>query len=262
MIEDHSAVLFVYAGVYATVTPPGYTANNRNTSCRSSLLHTTYHREKIHMNVTILGSGNMARGIATRLLAGGNTVTLLNRTVAKAITLAQELAPLAKKGAAVKSGALGSPISDPVVINTIWYPVARDVVASYGKQLDGKILVDITNPLNQTFDDLATPPGTSAAEELAQVAPQGAKVLKAFNTTFAGLLAQGHVADQPLDVFIAGDDEQAKATLAKLVEDGGQRAFDVGPLKRARQLEGLALLNITLQSKLDKPWMSAVKIVS
>ncbi len=214
------------------------------------------------MDVTILGSGNMARAIATRLLAGGNTVTLLDREPDKAAALAQELSSAAARGAAVKSAALGSPISDPVVVNAIWYPVALDVIASYGQQLDGKILVDITNPLNKTFDDLATPPGTSAAEELARVAPAGAKVLKAFNTTFAGLLAQGHVADQPLDVFIAGDDAQAKATLSRLIEDSGQRAFDVGPLKRARQLEGMALISITLQAKLDKPWMSAVKIVS
>ena len=122
--------------------------------------------------------------------------------------------------------------------------------------------MDITNPLNQAFDDLATPPGSSAAEELAKVALKDVKVIKAFNTTFAGLLAQGHVADQPLDVFIAGDDAQAKATVAKLIEEGGQRALDVGPVRRARQLEGLGLLSITLQSKVDKPWMSAVKILA
>lgn len=214
------------------------------------------------MNVTIFGSGNMARAIATRLLAGGNSITLLDRAPDKAAALAQELTSAAPKGAAVKSAALGSPLSDSVVVNAIGYPAALDVIASYGQQLDGKILVDITNPMNQTFDDLSTPPGTSAAEELAKVAPKGSKVLKAFNTTFAGLLAQGHVADQPLDVFIAGDDAQAKATLARLVEAGGQRALDVGPLKRARQLEGMALISITLQAKLDKPWMSAVKIVS
>ncbi len=214
------------------------------------------------MNVTILGSGNMARAIAARLLAGGNNVTLLSRTPDKAASHLQKLAPLAAKGATVKVAAQGSPISDPVVINSIWYPAALDVIASYGKQLDGRILVDITNPLNQTYDDLATPPGTSAAEELAKVAPAGAKVVKAFNTTFAGLLAQGNVTGQPLDVFVAGDDEQAKATVARLIEDGGQRALDAGPLKRARQLEGLGLLSIALQSKLDKPWMSAVKIVS
>ena len=214
------------------------------------------------MNITILGSGNMARAIAARLLAGGNNVTLLSRTPDKAATHIKELAPLAAKGATVKVAAQGSPIADPVVINSIGYPAALDVITSYGAQLGGKILVDISNPLNQSFDDLSTPPGTSAAEELAKVAPKGAKVVKAFNTTFAGLLAQGNIVDQPLDVFIAGDDEQAKATIAKLVEDGGQRALDVGPLKRARQLEGMALISIVLQSKLEKPWMSAVKIVS
>ncbi len=212
------------------------------------------------MDVTILGSGNMARAIGALLLAGGNNITLLDRAPDKASALAQELASAAN--ATVKSAALGSRISDPVLVNAIRYPAAFDVIASYGQQLGGKILVDITNPLNQTFDDLATPPGTSAAEELARVAPAGAKVVKAFNTTFAGLLAQGNVAGQPLDVFIAGDDEQAKATVAKLIEGSGQRVLDVGPLKRARQLEGLALLSIVLQSKLEKPWMSAVKIVS
>ena len=214
------------------------------------------------MNITILGSGNMARAIAARLLAGGNSVTLLSRTPDMAASHIKELAPLAAKGATVKVAAQGTPISDPVVVNSIGYPAALDVIRSYGTQLDGKIVVDITNPLNQNFDDLATPPGTSAAEELAKVAPKGAKVVKAFNTTFAGLLAQGNIVDQPLDVFIAGDDGQAKATIAKLVEDGGQRALDVGPLKRARQLEGMALISIVLQSKLEKPWMSAVKIVS
>ncbi len=212
------------------------------------------------MDVTILGSGNMARAIAALLLAGGNNITLLGRAPDKAAALAQELASAAN--ATVKSAALGSRITDPVLVNALRYPAAFDVIASYGQQIDGKILVDITNPLNQTFDDLATPPGTSAAEELARVAPAGAKVVKAFNTTFAGLLAQGNVAGQPLDVFIAGDDEQAKVTVAKLIEGSGQRVLDVGPLKRARQLEGLALLSIVLQSKLEKPWMSAVKIVS
>jgi predicted dinucleotide-binding enzyme len=213
------------------------------------------------MNVTISGSGNMARAIAARVLAGGNNITLLGRTPDKVAVLAQELTSTAKNGTTVKSAALGSPLADSVVINTIWYPAVLDVVRSYGAQLNGKILVDITNPLNQTFDDLATPPGTSAAEEIARIAT-GSKVVKAFNTTFAGLLAQGNVAGQPLDVLVAGDDEQAKATVAKLITDGGQRALDVGPLKRARQLEGLALLSIVLQSKLDKPWMSAIKILS
>jgi predicted dinucleotide-binding enzyme len=212
------------------------------------------------MNITILGSGKMARAIATRMLAGGNSVTFLSRTPDQIASLVTELAPSAKKGATIKVAELGGPIADPVVINTIWFNAAQQVVKAHSAQLKGKILVDITNPLNQSFDDLATPPGSSAAEEIAKVAPQDTKVVKAFNTTFAGLLTQGHVAGEPLDVFIAGDDAEAKATVAKLIEEGGQHAFDVGPLRFARQLEALGLLNITLQSKLEKPWMSAVKI--
>lgn len=214
------------------------------------------------MNVTIIGTGNMARAIAKRMLAGGNNVTLLSRTPDKAATLIKELSLSAKKGATIKAAALGTPISDPVVFSTVWYAVSLDILKMYGDQLSGKVLVDTSNPLNQTYDDLATPAGSSAAEEIAKAAAKGVKVLKAFNTNFAGLISQGHVAGQPLDVFIAGDDADAKATLAKLIGEGGQHAIDAGPLKRARQLEGMGLLSITLQSKHDKPWMNSVKLMA
>src|SRR5512135_3794216 len=206
------------------------------------------------MNITILGAGKMARAIAIRMLAGGNSVTILSRKPNQSI--AQELSPAAKKGAAIKVAPLGGTIADPVVINSIGFHAAQDVIKAHNAQLKGKILVDITNPLNATYDDLSTPPGSSAAEEIAKVAPKDTKVVKAFNTTFAGLLAQGHVGGEPLDVFIAGDDAEAKAAVARLVEEGGQRPIDAGPLRRARQLEGLGLLNITLQSSVDKPWMT------
>jgi hypothetical protein len=110
-------------------------------------------------------------------------------------------------------------------------------------------VVDISNPLNQTFDALATAPGTSAAEEVA-TATAGATVVKAFNTTFSGTPVEGQVAGQPLDVLIAGDDEEAKKTVTQLVRDGGLRAIDVGPLERARELEGLGFLGIALQQPL------------
>jgi predicted dinucleotide-binding enzyme len=122
--------------------------------------------------------------------------------------------------------------------------------------------VDITNPLNESFDDVATAPGTSNAEQTARHAPAGARVLKAFNTTFAGTLEAGQVAGQPLDILIAGDDADAKAQLARLVETSGLRAIDVGPLRRARQLEGIGLLHITLQETLGTNWMSTVKFLS
>ncbi len=85
--------------------------------------------------------------------------------------------------------------------------------------------------------------------------------MKAFNTTFAGTLADGNVAGQPLDVFLAGDDDGAKATVRRLVEDGGMRAVDVGPLARARELEALGYLHMAVQPALGTAFGSAVTIV-
>lgn len=212
------------------------------------------------MKVTILGSGNMARAIAARMLAGGNSVTLVDRDPASTVEIAKELSAQARHGATVQVAQLGSALTDPIVVSALYYPVAREVVASYKDQLAGKVLVDISNPVNATYDDLATPPGTSAAEELARLAP-GARVVKAFNTTFAGLLAQGHVGGAPLDVFVASDDADAKAAVSQIITEGGQRAVDAGPLRRARQIEGLGLLAITLQASMAKPWMTGVKLV-
>ncbi len=213
------------------------------------------------MDFTIIGAGNMGRGIATRLLSGGNSVVILDRDDAEAKKLAGELRSAVKGNGSVSAAAMGSPIQSEAVVLAIYYPSAPAILSQYGKQLDGKILIDITNPLNATYDDLATPPGSSAAEEIAKMAP-GAKVVKAFNTTFAGTLLAGQVAGEPLDVFIAGDDPQVKEQLSAALRASGLRPIDVGPLRRARQLEGIGLLHITLQGTLGTNWASTVKILS
>lgn len=209
------------------------------------------------MNVTIIGTGNMGRGIATRLLAGGHEVTLLDREAGKGEALAGEL------GGPVGAGAVGDPISGEVVVLAVPYEAAAPLVRQYGEALSGKVVVDITNPVNwETFDGLVTPADSSAAEEIAKEVPEGARVVKAFNTTFAGTLVAGEVAGQPLDVFIAGDDAGAKETVAQLARDGGLVAIDAGPLRRARQLEGLGFLGMTLQQPLGLNFSSAWKLVS
>ena len=213
------------------------------------------------MNITILGAGNMARGIGTRLVAGGNSLTLLSRNPEDAAALAAELQAGARNGATVHAAPFGSPLRDDVVILAVPYTAETEIIQQYHAQLPGKILVNSSNPLNATFDGLATPPGSSDAEEIARMVPQGAQVVKAFNTTFARTLVAGTVAGQPLDVFIAGDDAAAKATISQLVEAGGLRAIDVGPLSRARQLEGIGLLGITLQGPLGTNFMSAWKLL-
>ena len=209
------------------------------------------------MNVAIIGTGNMGRGIATRLLAGGHEVTLLDREAGKSEELAREL------GDSVNAGTFGDPIAGEVVVLAVPYDAAVPLVQQYGEELSGKVVVDITNPVDfQTFEGLVTPPESSAAEEIAKAAPEGARVVKAFNTTFAGTLIEGRVAGQPLDVFIAGDDSGAKETMAQLVRDGGLVAIDAGPLRRARQLEELGFLGMTLQQPLGLNFQSAWKLIS
>jgi NADPH-dependent F420 reductase len=209
------------------------------------------------MNVTIIGTGNMARGIGKRLVAGGHEVTILGKETADAEQVVSDLGG----DRSARAGRSGESIDDEVVVLAVYYPDGKQVVEQYGDDLEGRVVVDITNPVNETFDGLVTPPDGSAAQELAARAP-GAKVVKAFNTTFATTLSEGQVGEHKLDVFLAGDDEEAKATVSKLVEDGGMRSVDAGPLKRARELEAAGLLHMTVQDTLGSGFGSALKIVS
>jgi 8-hydroxy-5-deazaflavin:NADPH oxidoreductase len=206
--------------------------------------------------VTIVGAGNMGRGIGTRAVAGGHQVEILDRDPAEAQQLAKDL------GGSATTLDPGAPFGGEVVVFAVYYPGIKDAVEQYADQLAGKVVVDITNPVDtQTWDRLATPPGTSSAEEVQRLVPQGTPVVKAFNTTFAPTLVAGEVAGQQLDVLIAGDDETAKQKVSQLASDGGLRPIDVGPLNRARQLEQLGFLHISLQQPLDLGFGSAVKLV-
>jgi NADPH-dependent F420 reductase len=207
------------------------------------------------MKVTIVGAGNMGRGIGKRLVAGGNEVQIIDRDPAEAQALATEL------GDAATAAAQGDAFDGAVVVLALYYPGVKDAAEQYREQLAGKVVVEISNPIDfSTFDGLATPPDKSAAEEIAGLLPDGTPVVKAFNTTFAGTLAAGAAAGQQLDVLIAGDDQEAKETVAALAEAGGLRPIDVGPLRRAQQLEQLGFLHISLQEALGAGFGSAVKL--
>jgi 8-hydroxy-5-deazaflavin:NADPH oxidoreductase len=211
-------------------------------------------------NVTIIGAGNMARGIGTRLAAGGNELQILAPNAAHADELARELT---REGYRATSGGVADAITGDVVVLATPYEGALQFAQSRGSELQGKVVVDITNPVDfTTFDSLVTPPESSAAQEIAKRPPQGVPVVKAFNTTFAGTLVAGSVADQDLDVLIAGDDADAKSVVTGLVESGGMRAIDAGPLRRAQQLEQLGFLHMTLQDNLDSGYGSTVKFVT
>jgi len=212
------------------------------------------------MNISIIGAGNMARGIGTRLVAGGNAVTVSGRDEAKARELAKEL-QASKPGAKAEAATSEAALANDIVVLALPFAAARDFASANAARLAGKVVIDITNPLNDTYDGLSTAPGKSAAEEIANLLPKS-KVVKAFNTNFAGTLVVGAVDGHKLDVLVAGDDAAAKSAVVKLVEAGGLRGIDVGRLERSRQLEGLALLGITLQGPLGTGFQSAWKLVA
>jgi predicted dinucleotide-binding enzyme len=207
------------------------------------------------MDVTIIGTGNMARGIATRALAGGNVVTLLGHQADDAAALASEL------DGDVGTGTVGDPVGSRLVVLAVPYGALRDVVGAYGDGLAGHVLVDITNPVDfQTFARLS-PEGGSAAAELAGMVPDAA-VVKAFNTTFAGTLVDGKVGGQPLDVLIASDDDDATRLVTELVESGGMRPVVAGPLARAAELEAVGYLHMAVQEGMGTGFGSAVKLIA
>lgn len=213
------------------------------------------------MNVTIIGAGNMGRGIGTRAAAGGHSVTFVDANPEVAEKTAVDVKSLAQNGSNVSASSLGDVQLGDVVVLAVWYGTNIEIAKQLGDKLAGKVVVDIANPLNSTFDGLATAPDSSSAEDLAKAVARGAKVVKAFNTTYAGTLIAGQVDGKPLDVFLAGDDADAKAKVTQLVKDGGMRPIDTGSLSRARQIEGMQLLHIVTQGTLGTNWGSAIKIL-
>jgi hypothetical protein len=188
----------------------------------------------------------MGAAIAGVVTKGGNTVQVLSTNPEKALAAIP----------AAAHGAVGEPITGDIVILALPYGAVDDVLSQYAGRLDGKVVVDLTNPVDfATFDSLVVPAGSSAAAVIAKTLP-GSSVLKAFNTTFAATLASGSVGAERTTVLIAGDDAAAKADLAAIIEAGGLRAVDAGPLKRAHELEALGFLQLSLAAGNKTSWTS------
>ena len=190
-------------------------------------------------SISIIGLGNMASTLADRALASGNAVEMIGRDPAKAKQLVATL-----DGATV--GPAGSAPAGDIVIVAVPYASAAAVVSEYGEALSGKVIVDITNPISPDAKGFVTPDGSSGAQEIAKAVPAGAHVVKAFNTLPSGVLAAGSTDGRPVDVFIAGDDAQAKAQVSTLIESLGIHPMDAGELPMARALENVALVQLGL----------------
>ena len=196
-------------------------------------------------SISIIGTGRMAGVLGARALAGGNAVEVVGRDGAKAAALASEL------GGGATAGTLFSACAGDIVILAVPYASAVSTVARYGDALARKVIIDISDPFDSSLTGLVTPEGSSAAEEIAKAAPEGAHVVKAFNTVFDNVLTADHAKGRPVDVFIAGDDASAKARVASFVESLALRSLDVGVLKMSRWLEGAGLLMIAVRSGKD-----------
>lgn len=200
-------------------------------------------------SITIIGTGNMARTIGTLAVAGGNTVEIMGRDRSKADDLAEAL------GGGATSGDWGAVPTGDIVITALLYDGVVPVVTEFADALAGKVIVDISNPLNATFDGLAHNEETSIAQEVAKVVPGSAGVVKAFNTIFRNVLENGRPS-----VFFAGDNVQAKASVATFIESLGLRPLDVGGLKMAHWLEGMGLVTVALANNGVGHWDFALGV--
>ena len=190
------------------------------------------------MKVLVLGAGNMGSAFVKQLTAAGHSVSLAGRDPVKVAAVAAQYSNVKAVTAA------GAALDQDLVILATGYGDAVAALHSVGS-LQGKVVVDITNPLTADYMGLSLGHNTSAAEEIAKAVP-GAYVVKAFNTVLAQVLNQGAtLADgSQLTVFYAGDDDSAKTSVKALAESLGFATADAGGLKNARYLEPLAGLNI------------------
>jgi 8-hydroxy-5-deazaflavin:NADPH oxidoreductase len=185
--------------------------------------------------ISIIGTGNMGQALSAVLGKGGNSVDLIGHQDS-------------------------TPVTGDIVVLAVPYAALADVIEKRRAELSGKVVIDITNPVNmETFDSLAVPADSSAAAEVAAAVPD-AKVLKAFNTTFASTLVSGEIGGRPTAVLIAGDDADAKTQLAEAVTSGGLRAIDAGSLRRARELEAIGFQQITLAAQNRISWTGGFAI--
>lgn len=189
-------------------------------------------------SISIIGTGNMGQAIAAVANRGGHDVQQLAHT----------------DGDVAATG--------DIVVLAVPHTAVSEILEQRGESFADKIVVDITNPVDfTTMDSLVVAADSSKAAEIAQALPSS-RVLKAFNTNFASTLAEGTVGPLDTTVLIAGDDDQAKATLSEVLVSGGLKAIDAGALNRARELEAIGFLQISLAVREKLAWTDGFGVIA
>lgn len=180
--------------------------------------------------ISIFGKGKMGKAIGDIFSSSGNKVNYILSNSAKT--------------------ELGE-----IVVLAVPYVAIAGIIQEYSTDLQGKIIIDITNPVDfTTFDSLLVPSDTSAAALIAKQLPNS-MIVKAFNTTFSDALATKKVANEhQTTVLLASDSQKAKETIIKSLENSGLNLLDAGSLKRARELEAIGFLQITLAASEKISW--------
>ena len=206
------------------------------------------------MDIAIIGAGNVGRSLASAFVSAGHQVTITSRDLEDAKVVGSAT------GASVSTSNEEAARTATVIVLAVPFGSVSQIATEIGDAVAGKIVVDATNRMSFGANGPDMDTSTSNAEEIALMLPS-ASVVKAFNTLFASNQSDPITDGVQLDGFVAADDDSARATVLELVESIGLRPVDVGPLARARQLEGLAFLNITLNIANGGSWQSGWKLV-
>lgn len=202
------------------------------------------------MKVAIIGAGNVGKALGTSIGRAGHEVTIAAKHSEHAQAAAQEIGA---QSANTPADAVAD--ADVVILAIPFVAAADEVSREIRDRVAGKTVIDVTNPMKPDYSGLATE-DSSAAEEFQKRLP-GANVVKAFNTIFATNQANP---TREIDGYVAGDDDEAKQQVMSLIDSIGFSALDVGPLKAARYLEGMAVINIGLNAQNGWGWTSAWKL--
>jgi NADPH-dependent F420 reductase len=147
-----------------------------------------------------------------------------------------------------------------IIIPAVNYQVEKEVAERIKDVATQKIVISISNPLNENYNGLVTASDTSAAEELQNYLPDS-KVVKAFNTVFAGDFSQPVIDGKQADVFIAGNDTESINTVSELVSAAGFNPVVAGGLSISRTLENMTALLIQLNMKYNYDWVGGWKVL-
>ncbi|MGZ4908006.1 MAG: NADPH-dependent F420 reductase [Halobacteriota archaeon] len=176
------------------------------------------------MKIAMIGKGNVGTALSTGWRRAGHDIRFGHRDPKEPVRDAAEWGD--------------------IIVLAVPFTAVPNVIAELGSAADGKVLIDVTNAVGPEME-LAIGFTTSSAEEIQKGLPR-ARVVKAFNTVFAQNQSTAKVDGEQLSAFVAGDNEAAKRVVTQLAADIGFDPIDVGTLKRARYLEPVGMLLISL----------------